>query len=233
MDASKIDLKTYSYVEKLVTQQSFKQCIKRIRKRHNIPPRGFDIREYDKLVLNEKNPRIPKIVSDKPFLKAVKRLLNRRGLSSDWVEFFSDYILFGYFGIYSMNNQIIALDIGSKSCEQRRAIEIFNDAKCHNLNPVAIFLPPNLTRREIDNFLDQNFSRIVRMQKKYIQGRQITSTRTKNSSIRLRDAFIHKHRNRPMNQLVSMIASEFGQIMEYTQINKIKRDEAKKKSAGI
>ena len=96
MEQSKIDLKTYGFVQNLIITNGFKKVVRIIRFTHKIPINGFDYEIFDKLVIDEKFPRIPAKINKITFLADVKNLLKNYNLGSNWLNFFSDYVLFNY-----------------------------------------------------------------------------------------------------------------------------------------
>lgn len=231
---SKIDQKAISFVQELFTYKGFGKMVRRIRYETSIPRRGFDIALFDKLVLQDIHPRFPsKAFKRTLYIQNVKGLLALYGLSFDWFEFISDYILFNYIGDVSYNtSQIILLDLGNKNnnlAEHKKML-----AGAAELNPVVFMIPPFASQREISDFIAQNSDNIKDIQKCYQTGnRRIGKKKTNNPRIKERNHFIYLNRNLPKLELMRKVNEKFGVILDYTYLNKIIAAEAKKKGVDI
>jgi hypothetical protein len=234
MEPSKIDFKTYGFIKELVTKGYFRNQIKRIRINNNIPVRGFSISKYDEFIIKEKYPRIPNKINKIGLFADLNNLLYNYNLSSGWIDFFTDYILFNWFGDYLDSRQIITLDLGPKTNTKEINEKIIDNSKIFGLNPVAILIPPFLTQRELADYLEVNFEEIERFQKKYRNNSfKISKRKQHKSNNNVRDNYIYKHRGIKKKELASKVAQKFGQILDYTHINKIIKEQERRKSAGI
>jgi hypothetical protein len=234
MESSKIDLKTYGFVEDLVINPSFIARIKGIRRKHHIPDFGFNIGIFEKLAIKEKSPRLPTNIDKAIFLADVKNLLFTYNLSSDWIEFFSDYLLFNYFGDYLERKQIIVCDLGFKTETKAENNKILNNSNSFGLNPIALLLPPFTTSNELKDYIDCNIEEIERLQKRYRHNAyKISKLKKIKKENEVRDNYIYHYRKIKKKDLVSRVAEKFGQILDYTYINKIIKEQIRRKSAGI
>lgn len=229
---SKIDTKAKDYAEKLVVSPKFANKVKEVRERNNLPKDGFDILLFDELVVADIRPRIPEEVNMEKYTKSVNHVLWLYGFSQEWFDFFSDYILFNYVGETEDKKQIFLLDLGYRNIGKRdehMAILEKNTIQ----NPITILLPPYISQRDIYDFISINWEKIEKIQGKY-QKRliKIVSSRRKNERVKKRDAFIYKNRFLPKKELMSKIADEFGDVMDYTYLSKIIANEEKKRSAS-
>lgn len=234
MDSSKIDFKTYNFVEKLFISKSFRKKMKIIRRENGIPNKGFGVSMFDNLVIKERQPRIPSNIKKEVFLADVKNLLKKYNLSSSWLDFFTDYILFNYFGDYLDIRQIITLDLGTKTGSSDLSKNIIKMAQCFDLNPIAILLPPSISQRDLEDYIKVNFIKIKKIQNTYANKLwKINKLKQLKSKNDVRDRYIYKHRHMPKKKLTSEIADKYGQILDYTYINKIIKKQRRRKSAGI
>ncbi|PIR68204.1 hypothetical protein COU49_02565 [Candidatus Nomurabacteria bacterium CG10_big_fil_rev_8_21_14_0_10_35_16] len=232
MQASKIDFKTFGFVEGLRYNKGFKKFVKEIRENNNIPPKGFDMTKYDEFIIKEKYPKIPTKINKNIFLADVKNLLISYNLSSNWLDFFSDYILFNYFGDYLDKRQILTLDLGSRTSTKKLNEEILNDAKIFNLNTVVILLPNFLSQRELTDYLELNFHKIEKIQKKYLDKiRRISNKGGQQKTFKniIRDKFIYKNKDLNKKELVARVYKNFKQTLDHAYLNKIIREETKKR----
>jgi len=234
MEQSKIDLKTYGFVKNLVIKKGFRKSVKFIRVIHKIPKDGFDSETFDKFILEEKTPRIPTKINKVSFLADIKNLLKYYNLSSDWLNFFSDYVLFNWFGEYSDIRQIITLDLGTKTENRDEIKRTLEMSSFFDLNPVALLLPPSISERELEDYLKKNFRTIKKIQKKYINNAfKISELKQSKDKNRERDLFIYRKRDIPKKELMTELSKKFGKTLDYTYINKIIKKEKRRKSAGI
>lgn len=234
MKTNKIDLKTYRFVENLLTLNNFKERAKIIRHNNKIPNGGFDLSYFDDLVSKEKYPRIPKKINKEIFLADVKSMLKNYNLSSNWLDFFSDYILYKWIGDYFDIEQIITLDLGTHRKDTRKNKDALDMAQNFDLNPIALLLPVSLSIRELEDYIEKNYKNISKLQKRYVNNAwQISKMRPYKSKNKLRDIFIYKNRDLPKKELFQKISENFGQILDYTYINKIIKQQKKRKGAGI
>lgn len=234
MEVSKIDLKTYGFIQNLMMMPNLKKRVRTIRLAHKIPKNGLSSDIFDKLILSEKNPRIPAKINKTVFWADIKNLLNNYNLSSLWIDFFSDYILFNYLGDYSNIRQIITLDLGTKTKNPELVKRTLEMSQKFDLNPIALLLPPSMSERELDNYIRVNFKKIKSLQQEYINRTWVISKLRQNKNKNQeRDKFIYKNRNLPKRELIAKMGSKFGKILDYTYINKIIKKEGRRKSAGI
>jgi hypothetical protein len=233
MKASKIDLKTYGFVYKLKDQRGFKKMVKKIREDNKIPSGGFEITKFDELVVKEILPRIPRNVNKNVLLADIKALLHGYNLSSDWLNFFADYILYDYWNFedFLHNRQIITLDLGSRTESKEENERVLNDAKNFDLNPIAIFLPHFLTVRELLDYVEKNFKSIEKIQKKYhyeVINFSNKGGRQKELENLLRDKFIYDNQELNKKDLVAAVYKNFKQRLDHTYLNTIIRKQKKK-----
>jgi len=233
MKPSKIDIRAKDYIEQLLTSKKFVESVFNIKNINSLPQEGFSLSIFDEMVVGDIQPRIPKEVANKEkFIKSINNLLLWYGFSQDWFDFFSDYILYGFVGSIEDKKQIFLLDLGQKNKIRDEHMAILEKNTLQN--PIAILLPPFASQRDIYEFVSINWNEIERIQRKYNKPSiDITSIRKKNERVKKRDHFIFKNRHLPKKELLSKIAAEFGDILDYTYINKIIVSETRKKSAGI
>jgi hypothetical protein len=141
MKVSKIDLKTEGYIEQLITSPEFIDPIQTIRGLSGIPKAGFDISLFDKLVIANKHPRIPKQIKKVDiFVKLINNQLLKYGFSHEWFDFFSDYVLFNFIGDTRFKRQIFLLNLGHKNKKSDEHMTLLKESIIQN--PIAILLPP-------------------------------------------------------------------------------------------
>lgn len=237
MKASKIDFKTFGLIESIRSSKGFRKMIREIRENNHIPQKGFDITKYDELLVKEKYLRIPSKINKNVFLADLKDLLLCYNLSTDWLDFFSDYILYNLFnfsGDYSEKRQILTLDLGSKTLTKESNEKILSDAKNFDLNSVAILLPNFLSQRELMEYIEVNFGAIEKIQKKYTEGkiRKISNKEMRQETFKkiIRNKFIYEHRDLKKRELASEVNKKFKQNLDHTYLSKIIREEINKRT---
>lgn len=234
MKPAKIDLKTYGFIQKLRLLPSFQKRIKKIRYAYQIPQKGFDSGVLDKLIIKEKNPKIPTKINKTLFLADIKNLLNNYNLSSSWVDLFTDYVLFNFFGNYYDVSQILTLDLGTKTQDPQSIDKTLEMSRKFDLNPIAILLPSSISERELEDYIKINFKKIKSLQKKYVNSSwEISNLRQSNDRNKERDIFIYKHRHLSKKELMTKLTKNFGKTLDYTYINKIIKKEMRQRNEGI
>ncbi len=95
--------------------------------------------------------------------------------------------------------------------------------------PIAVLIDSYSSENDIKKLIQGNFKAISSLQKKYRSSKsKIGRVRKKNELVQERNKYIYK--NRKKKGLMSSIAEKFkGQILDYTHINKIIRDERQKR----
>jgi hypothetical protein len=232
MKVSKIDLKTEGYIEQLITSPEFIDPIQTIRGLSGIPKAGFDISLFDKLVIANKHPRIPKQIKKVDiFVKLINNLLLKYGFSHEWFDFFSDYVLFNFIGDTRFKRQIFLLNLGHKNKKSDEHMTLLKESIIQN--PIAILLPPFVSQRDIYDFISSNWQKIEGMKKKYNKKIiKISSIRKKNERVKRRNQLIYKNRSLRKKDLTAIVFDKFGDTMDYTYLSKIIRSEKRKRNAS-
>ena len=89
--------------------------------------------------------------------------------------------------------------------------------------PLALLISPYATGRDIIDFVKKKYkTQIEPAQSAYKwTGINIGKVRKRNLSVQERDLFICKHKHLPTKRIVSLVADEYGEVLDYTYVNKI------------
>ena len=234
---SKIDTKTRSFVESLFLTVGFQQRVIHARKMLSLPPSGLNIRIYDKLVIQERVPRLPSSIKRRVWLNEICKILEIYNLGCEWIECISDYVLFNWTPEYEDTEnirQIVLLDLGTKNSENDTARQNLLATFSHNLNPIAILLPTSTSQREIEHFIERNMRLIREMQRRYGGGRfrKITFARGKSRKVQARNSMIYSKRGLNKAVIAQLIFEHFGEHLDRTYINAIIKAEMKKRGGS-
>lgn len=98
--------------------------------------------------------------------------------------------------------------------------------------PIVILINPYMSQRDILDFIKKTYKDWIEpIQKDYKnENTPLGRARRKSSFVKKRNEFIFKNKNKPASEIVSLVNSKFGQLLDYTYINKIIRDEESRRN---
>lgn len=107
----------------------------------------------------------------------------------------------------------------------------FFDSEIAPTKPVAIFIHPYMSERDVIDYIKKMYKvAILPIQEKYQKKHiKLQGVRTKSKHKKTRNQFIFEHKDKPIKDLVSLIATEYKQIMDYTYVQTIIRTETEKR----
>lgn len=243
--------KALNYIEALIHQKDFQDKVLEIRGRYGIPDKGL---AEIKLVPSEfqKDVQLVQIPSelDTFDMREEARLLAQGcGLDVMWTGIFLHYVIYNSIEIHTLGDAFDVVDLQSftepeagpwwdeiiteegkdYSEDHYREMQkqLRDTAKTH---PIALLIHPYASQRDIIDYVKKLFKhKIQPLQERYKDPKiSLGKVRTKNQVVKQRNKFIFQNRNLPKKQITQLVAEKFGDILDYTYINKIITDEEKK-----
>lgn len=225
--------KIENYIKDLSIKSEFLMIVKNARKEIGIPAGGF---KYP-----DKTGKTQEIWDSKSFMTHVEKISEKYGIGN-FREFIASYILFSSTKLvedYHHISIIKPIDVHSVFTFDRekdpKKIEnigklgkLMFDSKTH---PIGILIHPYMSQRDILDAVKKLYkSDIEPLQKKYRkEGIKFGIVRKKSERAEERNKFIYDNRiGKSRKELVCLVGDKFGEIMDYTYINKIIRDEKEK-----
>ena len=223
--------KLCNHLEKLKGNPSFLSDVKKTRKENGIPENGFRIvkTEKDFLELKKKIGLLEYEEKGYDLFPEIKAKYKFDIFS----EFLDYYIIFNNSNIFDKMGHLNCahcVDMSDYFNKKNNDIMLSILAYETSTQPIAIFLHPYMTQRDIVDYVKKMYrTEIEPIQKKYrSQKTMLGLARKKSEKICKRNEFIYNNRTRK-KELVSLIAQEFGQVLDYTYINQILSEEIKKR----
>jgi hypothetical protein len=221
------------YLEYLSGTQSFKKDVNRFRTKFNIPKDGFKDKIYRKNKKREDVLLYPEInVTRKNFFEELEKITKKYGLPYLCFDVIECYMFYGEFLVKSFGVLIQVEDYrsifkgpyqydGEKEGMWEYGIGLNEDF------PVAIFLNPYITQRDLIEYIKTNFKKEIEpLLERYKDSNiKISKVRDKNRYKEIRNSFIFGIRDKSKKEIISMVADLFGEILDYTYVSKIIREE--------
>jgi len=100
--------------------------------------------------------------------------------------------------------------------------------------PIAIFITPYATQRDILDYVKKQYTTHIKpVQDKYTEkGVEIGKKRGENYHTSERDSFICKNNHLPSSKIASMVREKYGDMLEYSHINKIIKRKCPRRNRG-
>lgn len=237
--------KMYNYLCSLNGNENFNNKIKEIRRVFSLPENGFDKDLKDEFTFINKLPAYIDEQGEKvDFQKEVYDLATGFDLTIPWLGAITSYILYDDFFFSKILPYIQTIDISEVLTEQEKAnsepmLDEDEDGDEIVVNlienitegfPVGIFISPYATGKDIVDYVKKQYKKEIEpaQLKHREKGIKIGKIRGRNQTIQERDLFICKHKKLPKSELVTRVREEYGDILDYTYINKIIKKKCKK-----
>lgn len=226
--------KIENYMKDLSKRPEFLAVVKEVRKKYDIPENGFGYSS-----IHSENAKISNRLTDNvEFVECVKDVAEQYGVSA-FREFIGSYFLFNNFKLFIGDmpvNVIKVLDMSTVSIKQKNKPADSMGKKALGLSPaelypVGILIHPYMSQRDILDAIKMLYkSEIEPLQKKYQKEKiKLGKVRKKSERVEERNKFIYENRlGKSRKELVRMVNEKFGEIMDYTYINRIIKEEREK-----
>jgi hypothetical protein len=233
--------KTWNFIKSLVGDKGFEFDISEVRKKFNIPPKGFKDILYVK-IKGEKYIKTPPSLAEQPFRPDILELAQKYGLDFMWADVIEHYAVYNDLQITTMGSTFETIDLahslsgpeemeyeGEKWLDDGNYEYIKERSKTH---PVAILLSPYASQRDILDYVKKLYNISIKpaLQRHQDPKIKIGKVRTKSYVVDVRNKFIYENRNLPKKKIVELIAKHFRDVLDYTYIAKIIKDEGRKRS---
>ena len=229
--------KMFAYLVSLSSNTDFVDRVKEIRQWFLLPEEGFkkqlkNIDEFVQSLPPYTNDRNEQIVFD----KAIYDLADQFGVTLVWLNAIRDYIFYNYFSYAKTSPLVDMVDI----------LGVLNDAERDGSDreallgrildniadsfPLALLVSPYATGRDIIDFVKKEYkTQIEPAQSAYkLTGINIGKVRKRSPGVQERDMFICKHKHLGTRKIVCLVADEYGEVLDYTYINKIIKEKCKR-----
>jgi hypothetical protein len=224
--------KIENYVKELLRREDFKNDIKDMRTKFSIVIRNKTYSEYTTYQ--------PEVKDRKGFYAQLKELMKKYHLNeSSWYETIEHYIYYDKYQEFSNSlhqGLIYAEDIKAETDDHNATVynelvnekEIFEKAsentflfKDNEHYPVALRISPWATKRDILDYVKNNYSSFIeKIQKRYQTGTNIATLKTKSKFIQERNDFIWENKELPRKEIMSLL------YKKYTNVEGFDIDEA-------
>lgn len=214
--------KQWNYATDLLNQKGFQSWTEKLRKKYDIPKRGFIIatrswkhpieiwghyQDYSKL--EELRNEVRKFCASKQFAE------------KDWRSIFEYYIFYNELFLFkdpNSHNMCYVTDI----LTQRDSLgQELNDS-LKNSFPVALLINPYASERDILDYVKKLYkTQILPTQKIYQKDKKQGKIRNKNSKVQARNLFIYQNRNKSLKVIAGLVKAQFKEILDEGHIGKI------------
>lgn len=212
----------WSYLLGIAEEAEFQQKMHTLRKKYGLPEEGVsnvttgpsDVSELEAIEL-------PVEISDiEAFQKEISLWTKELGLSWFWTHTLEFKVAYNrWFNFWSFG--------GLAHTEE---LKNYNPEKDDEY-PLAIMFSPYASRNDLIDFIEKTYiSHIKPLQQKYVDPNiRIGNVRERDDEKIKRNMFIYSHRNKSNEELVHLVADNYGKVYDYTYLRKIISDEEKKR----
>lgn len=229
--------KMYLYLTSLASDQSFLARVGEIRERYGIPESGFENDLKDEFEFINSLPKMQESNGNETdFQKDVYDLAESFNASLAWLTNIRDYVLYNDFFFTKVSPLVEMVDVLGLSDEiAEMDADLYEEGEVDenavvrrvlnnltNSYPLAIFISPYATGRDIIDFIKKNKDSIETFQNKHRDSDVlIGKVRKRKANVQERDLFICKNKHLSAKALMSKVNERFGTQLDYAYINKI------------
>lgn len=234
--------KMWNYILDLTKRPAFKKDLKEFRQKFSIPENGYNKLIYTKDFSGRKVLTYPnyKEIQQKENYTRNRISLARKyqlNLSSRALE---SYIFYNKFLVdkETMGSMIEIEDIysqvtGNFGLSKSKQWYVLDNLEERAFQfPVAIFLNPYVSQRDIIDYVKKTFKLSIEPKLKWYRDSEskLGKVRKKSTRVEQRNDFIFNNRHKPMKEIISLVSKEFKEILDYTYISTIiKKEEGVRK----
>lgn len=235
--------KMSAYLRSLAFNQGFLGGVVDIRKKFSLPEDGFKedlVNEFDFI---EKLPiYTSENGNEESFDFEVQVLASRFDITLPWFHEITRYVLYNDFFFSTTSPFIDVIDMfeiqneisGDFWGDDERGGDTIVADIAHNITatfPIGIFISPHATRNDIIDYIEKKYKREIEpLQAKYRDSNtKIGKVRGRSRDTQERNEFICKNKELPVEELVSLVNGKYGKSLDYTYINRIIRENCKKR----
>jgi hypothetical protein len=238
VDSTSAQSKVWKYLKGLSEDPDFQRNIRRIRKIYKLPPEGVtEVLELRSEATGQELIKLPEHLSGSDFENEINQFTKELGLSTFWSEAIMYYITYNqWFDFWSIGSLVQVDDLNeyvNGPFQHDGDEEGYLDYAKMILEerPIAITISPYASLRDILDFLKKTYkTHIEPLQNKYKKAEiKLGKMRKRDASVHARNQFIYENKHLASKKLMTLVNDEFGELLDYTYINKIISDEEKKR----
>jgi len=233
--------KLFSYVDYLEKNTSFSKEMREIRAELGIPLDGLPLPEveeqYGILKMDKRcgSNQTPENENQREIRKQISNInkkykLHLFGEAIYFYIFYNDLTPLKQFGFVDYADCIDLEDYFSDGLNEKNIMlgVLENHSKT---NPIAILIHPYMTQNDITDFIKKMYKVGIKpIQDKYKDTSiPLGITRQKSKKILERNKFIYENSHKSNKEIMSLVNHKFNELLEYTYIDKIIREEKKKR----
>lgn len=238
IDSTSAQDKAWKYLKGLSEDPSFLQKIRRIRKKYNLPSDGIqEVLQTKSEATGKEVINLPEHLSGTDFEKTIDLFTKELGLSWTWSDVIQYYVTYNrWLNIWSYGGLVQVEDLNEyingpfryEGDEEGYLEYVKSILEEH---PIAITVSPYATLRDMLDFLKKTYkTHIEPLQNKYKNADiKLGKMRKRNTSVLERNQFIYKNKHIGSKKLMGLVSDKFGEVLDYTYIDKIISDEKKKR----
>jgi hypothetical protein len=226
----------WNYIVDLTKRSVFRRDLRDFRRKFGIDEKGYEKVLYIKMPANGHKvityPNHIEVESKEDYRKELIEFARKYQLGPLWEDVLECYIFYNKFIIDTMGSMIDVEDI----CNQFYGPYMDFNEKDISTNyivqkaqdfPVAIFLNPYVSQRDIIDYVKKTFKlEIEPLLKSYREDNvNLGKIRRKNSRVEMRNIFIYKNKTKSKKEIASLVSEKFGEILDYTYIARIIKEQ--------
>jgi hypothetical protein len=228
--------KLWSYLADLTKHSAFRKDLKDFRKKFCIDEKGYEKPIYIKMPVNGHKvltyPNHVEVESQEGYRIELIKFARKYKLGPLWEDVLECYIFYNKFIINTMGSMIDVEDVCNyfygpyMDFNEKDVLTDYITQKSQDF-PVAIFLNPYVSQRDIIDYVKKTFKlEIEPLLKSYREDNVgLGKVRQKNSRVAKRNDFIYKNKNKPKKEITNLVSEKFGDILDYTYIARIIKEE--------
>lgn len=216
--------KMWSYVKDLIERSVFRKDLREFRKKFNIPEQGYNKPDYQEQEVEAQN---------KDYRESLISFARKYKLGVLWEDVLECYIFYNdfhyKFSVDLMGSMVDVEDVYSllnENYENDTGVQEYIKQKSEQF-PIAIFLNPYVSQRDVLDYIKNMFKVSIEPKLKQYREENVSlgKVRRKNSRVEIRDEFIFNNRNKSKKEITSLVAKEFKEILDYTYIARIIKEQ--------
>lgn len=214
--------KMWNYFIEITKTDYFLNFVKEMRKKYNIPPRGFKLKKNKSFTIPPKNFSKQTELRD----EIIKKICEKYKLHYfDYCDVMEEYI---YYNILFPLSELSSCGLFYVSDVIDEKEEPFGELfqKSDDMAyPIAIRISPYASQRDLIDFIKNKViweKEIKFLQDKYKDKNiKIGKIKSKNKKIQKRNDFIFKHQNLPRKKIMSLVNKKFKADLDHGEVCKI------------
>ncbi len=235
---------TLLFFEEFVRKEEVVNFVKELRKELNLPLEGIDFTKEDEEALTgrieilmytpERVVKLSQSTNENRALQACNIFTREQSRSSIYIStLLRFYVFFNktmdlVMKISDHYNDYLRIEYLPSELSGRSKEHFYDhyDAVSKK-NPVALLIDPEVSQRQIQDFISHNWTTI----RSYREKKPVITYKRKKSKIQERNDFIYQHRDLPRREIMMKVTDKYGPdgVIDYAYVGKIISLERKKR----